>query len=175
MPVVSSSVPWALPPVGLCYGAAVVAVASLPPGQENYTQVLTERVGSDLLLAMFATEPPAGAEWKSYLAAASSLKANDKMLIFSVGGAPTALQRKEVEDSTREHEGPVAVVTTSRIARGVVTALRWMGSDNIKAFDPGGREQAFEYLGLSAEQSGRTLTRAKVLAKHLGVASKLFG
>ena len=64
---------------------------------------------------------------------------------------------------------PVAVVTASLAARGVVTALGWLGK-NIRAFAPLDLPQAFTYLGVKEEARLDLMQAvAKLRSQLLGV------
>ena len=71
-------------------------------------------------------------------------------LIVSDGGAPNPRQRKElarVTWATGLAGLPKAVVTSSALVRGVVTALNWLGSET-RAFAPHELPHALEHLGV---------------------------
>lgn len=73
-----------------------------------------------------------------------------RILIYSKGGVPTPTQRKEMNELVKGLDIPVAVLSGSRIARGVVTALSWF-NHNMKPFAPDDELDAFEYLEIPVE------------------------
>ncbi len=139
--------------------------------------VLIRLVSPSLVVAVFTDDSPAPAEWQVYLDAMRKLNPGYRMAIFSAGGGPNTMQRGDLEKLT-EGLGPdspkerVAVITVSRLARGIVTAIRWFNRE-IKAFEPGDREAAFEFLELSKEERTNVLRLAKAMAGELGVSDRL--
>lgn len=134
--------------------------------------MLIQRVGNHLMLAVFGEQSPPDDEWQEYLRVMTKIEPDDLLFILSAGGGPALMQRRDLEQVTGHHRGRVAVVTTSRMARGIVTALSWM-EKNIKAFDPGRRNDAFEYLEISEGLRPILMRRLKAMADHLGVAEQL--
>jgi hypothetical protein len=70
-------------------------------------------------------------------------------LIFTEGGAPSALQRRQLRDTLvrEKSEGQcTAVLTDSRVARMVVAALNLPLKNKIKAFAPQAEEEALLYI-----------------------------
>ncbi len=124
------------------------------------------------MLAVYTENPPGDEEWAEYLRVVGDLQPKDAMLILSAGGGPSLMQRRDLEEATSHHTGRVAVVTTSRIARGIVTALSWLDR-NIKAFDPTHRDAAFDYLEIADEGREDLLVKAQAMAAHLGVSDKI--
>jgi hypothetical protein len=81
-------------------------------------------------------------------------------LSFSAGGSISSTQRKGASDAINKHKHPVIVVTDSRVTRGVVTALTWLGA-NIKANSWSQLDAVLSSLSVSAasEQTIRTLAQ----------------
>src|SRR5690606_1863882 len=75
-------------------------------------------------------------------------------LILTEGGALSAKQRAQAVKTMEGQTIPVtAVVSTSAVMRGIVTALSWMRSDaSIKVFKPADLEEAFAFLKISGEK-----------------------
>lgn len=129
-------------------------------------QAKITRLSFGMLVAVYGEQSPSDEEWAVYMGTMQTITADDSLLIFSWGGGPTLKQRRELEEVVTHHEGKVAVVTESRIARGIVKAISWTGKD-IKAFDFTRREAAFEYLGLSDSEQEQALDGARSLARAL--------
>ena len=135
--------------------------------------VLIQRVSPILVVAVYADDSPTSREWEGYLEVMRSLAPGYRMIIFSSGGGPTTMQRKDLEKVTDGQESArVAVVTLSRLARGIVTAIRWFNRE-IKAFEPASRDKAFEFLALDQGEAADVLKVAKSLADELGVSEQL--
>ncbi len=76
---------------------------------------------------------------------------NLRMLVVTSGGAPTAAQRKSLNDVIQGKEMISAIVTDAVVVRGVVTAMGWFNR-KIKAFNFQEFDSAFRYLGLAEGQ-----------------------
>jgi hypothetical protein len=74
-----------------------------------------------------------------------------RALVYERFEGITATQRKLLRDVIVP-DSPVAVLITSTIARGIVTALSWFNKQ-FKAFSPDDRESAFRHVGLAPAKS----------------------
>jgi hypothetical protein len=135
-------------------------------------------VSDGIQLAVHDESPPTDAEWDAYLAeAASSVRGT---LVVTDGGGPNAKQRAAIANIAGIAELPTAIITSSILARGIVTAISWLGK-NIRAFSPAEIGAAMDYLGIGsskrAELSQR-IARLKVTladAESLEVVAKTLG
>ena len=91
--------------------------------------MLYERVGDVLVLA-HGVEEPADDEWDPYVRFAEACQRSERpvigLLVTTLGGAPNARQRKAIVAVSRIRRIPTCVCTSSLLARGVVTAIRWL-------------------------------------------------
>ena len=91
--------------------------------------MLFERVGQVLVLAHGAKDP-SDAEWNEYAASFESCQRSEApvsgLLVVTQGGAPNAGQRKAVIAIAALRPLTTCVCTNSMVARGVITALRWL-------------------------------------------------
>ncbi len=121
------------------------------------------RLVHDVIIAVHNARNPNREEWDVYLDIVSSLKvafngdcARFKQIIFTDGGIPSSAQRKSLIDIAKglENHGKVKVVIVSRspVARGVVTAFRWLGFP-MRACAPDGLDEAYAFLGVSPAQA----------------------
>ncbi len=101
-------------------------------------------VVNGILVTVHSAAPPRDDEWTRYLrdAGTTGLTGN---LVLTDGGGPNAMQRKQIEELPQIRLLPTAVVTTSRLVRGIVTAISWMGK-NIRAVAPTALDAAFDYM-----------------------------
>jgi hypothetical protein len=101
--------------------------------------------------------------------------ARNRIVVFSAGGGPTPTQRKELEDltATKAEDLRVAIITASRVARGIVTAIRWYRGDSNVAFDPKNVDLAFNFLELTAEEREFVLAYTFAMGDRLGITEKL--
>lgn len=120
------------------------------------------------MVAVYGEQAPSDEEWERYLEMIRGIKKNEGLLIYSWGPGPNMRQRRLLEEAVAHHEGEVAVVTPSRVARGVVKALSWTGK-NIRAFPMDATPEAFDYLGFKESQRSQALSYASLLAEELGL------
>lgn len=123
------------------------------------------------LILVHTKDAPEETEWKEYVAAARGWKKDiQAFLVVSEGGGPNAMQRAELDEAIdiERHPGKTAVVTVSRIARGIVTAISWF-SPGIKAFGTNQLAPAIEYLGASAAEVEAVINEVRRLKKDLGI------
>jgi hypothetical protein len=91
--------------------------------------MLFERV-EDVLVLVHGLEEPTDSEWDPYVRFAEAGQRSAKpligLLVSTLGGAPNAGQRKAIVAVSHIRPIPTCVCTDSMIARGVVTAIRWL-------------------------------------------------
>lgn len=137
--------------------------------------VLIELIGPGLAVAAFDEGSPGDEDWRHYIETLEKLgNRGHRMLVLTTGGGPSALQRKDIEEMTESRDDvKVSVVTTSAIARGMVTALRWFRKDMTKAFAPDEFEDALDFLELSEIERRRVNDAARRLTGRIGIAGEL--
>jgi hypothetical protein len=95
--------------------------------------------------------PPSDPEWEAYVAALGKHSAHVpslRVLVVSRGGGPSMGQRKRLKDVLGSAPLPTAVITTSPLARTIVTIIR-LTSPEIAAFSPEQKLQAYRHLGFA--------------------------
>lgn len=126
------------------------------PKTMAYTQV-----GNTMVVA-HGPQPPAQHEWEGQIALFRDTKVPvRRLLVFTAGGAPDAKQRAQAEKEFGKLR--VAVLTDAVLARGVVTALRWLGMP-ISAFPADQVVRAMEDIGVPSgerDEVRSALTRIK--------------
>ncbi len=107
-----------------------------------------------VLIALNGRSMATDGEWQEYLTLADQMfveVADDltrvRALSISDGGAPTSRQRQALVARFPDRQFPVAVVTSSRLARGIGTALAWF-YPAIRTFGPREFTRALVYLGI---------------------------
>lgn len=143
----------------------------MPDSSQNKT-VLVRVLEGDIVVAVYGESAPLDEEWKEYLAVLRPLSETYRMVIFSAGGGPSTMQRRDLEAATRNHKSRVAVVTSSRTARGIVTAISWFNRE-IKAFAPSKHQDAFTYLELAPNEIDAVLHAVRGMGRSLGVLDAL--
>lgn len=85
------------------------------------------------MLLAHGAEPPADPEWHAYVEGLHQLDGSGGVgvVVLTDGVGPNALQRKMMTGFKMKS----VVITTSKVARGIVTALGWIGAA-VSAFPP---------------------------------------
>ena len=124
--------------------------------------------GGGLMLVAHTGKPPSQQEWDRYCEA---LTRHDPermtSLVFTDGGAPDGGQRKQVNDFLKGRTSACAVVASSTVVRGVVTALGWF-NPMIRAYSPTEVDEALHYLGVRRDELVLVRREIQVLRKNLG-------
>jgi hypothetical protein len=130
--------------------------------------IAVEMVGHTLVVVHGVRHPSDG-DWAIYL---DTLRQNwaeiRAQLIVTDGGSPTSAQRKaslEIAAGQWDRTPPTAVVTSSILARGVVTALSWFMKDRIRAFAQAELDEACEFIGASSENAALREAAARLRMK----------
>lgn len=114
--------------------------------------LLYRSIGS-LVLLVHAPVPPAPDEWTQYVSDLESVGRNYPedvtLLVIAEGSGPSAAQRDELRIHA-PRKLRTSVVTTSTVARTIVTLLGWV-TPTIRAFAPANMDSAFDYLSISPE------------------------
>ncbi|HET8935016.1 MAG TPA: hypothetical protein VFN67_16320 [Polyangiales bacterium] len=90
-----------------------------------------------------------------------------RFLVETRGGGPDAKQRKVLAEVMRDQDTRVAVMTDSIVARGILTALAWLGLPQ-RGFALNDLRAASEYLGLSSEERQRAAEELARLRDEIG-------
>lgn len=101
--------------------------------------------------------PPTDDEWESYLAQLRERRdSHPRFFIESYGGGPDAKQRRALAEVVDKDAMRVAVLTDSIVARGILTALAWLGLPQ-RAFAIGAQREAIAFLELDEDEAERLL------------------
>ncbi|WP_394827787.1 hypothetical protein [Pendulispora albinea] len=128
-----------------------------------------EYVGQVCVL-VHSVDCPSDLEWERDLPGyieRSRTGATTCMLVYSDGGGPTLMQRNRMRVSREPaFHCPIAIVTRSRIGRGIATAVRWF-RPNLGVFSPDQLRAAFEHLNLPASTHDHLAQRIFALRSEL--------
>ena len=114
---------------------------------------LAIKVVDRLFIVVYGAHDPTDAEWDAYLSLAEQHGLDQTaQLICTVGGEPTATQRRKLNERLGGRPVPVAVVSGSPRVRATVTALSWFNR-RIKAFQPTALAEALEHLEIPASRT----------------------
>lgn len=121
-----------------------------------------------LMLLVHSDESPAQEEWRAYaseLVTAVRQRDIDALVVFTDSAGPSPSQRKAVAVVSEVNKAfQTTVITHAAFARGIVTALSWLGV-NIKAFAPSEATNALAHAQVSEasrEQVLATLASARL-------------
>jgi hypothetical protein len=111
------------------------------------------RIVQDVVIIVHGTEPPTTEEWEAWLDFYMETAAARRLPIYMVteGGGPDVNQRDSMNRRFSTLKPRAAVVTNSRLVRGIITALQWVGQLELKGFVPEKRHDALVYLGVGAD------------------------
>jgi hypothetical protein len=123
-----------------------------------------EHVGTYIVI-VHDTGRPSDEVWNRWLDTyRQELTTLDGVLVYSLGGAPDADQRRQLQDVVEiaPRTPPTAIVSDSRLMRGLVTALNWFLPAHARGviFAPAQFEKALDYLDVPV--SSRAALRAVV-------------
>jgi hypothetical protein len=123
----------------------------------------------DVRLVLQVAGRPTDAEIEQHIAEAKAMAGTVRVVLVIADGpdasGPDATQRAKMA-----HAGllrvPTAVVTQSVLARGIMTAVSWLGAP-IQAFAPDRLFQAYEFLQISAPVRARIPPQLEAMKAEL--------
>ena len=114
------------------------------------TTMLYQRI-RDLLIVTHGAENPSPSEWDTYTRQLHVAQRSDAplsgILVTTLGGSPNPKQRAAVLEAITPHAVVTCVCTNSLLARGVLTAMSWLGKHPMHAFRLAEIDRALETLG----------------------------
>lgn len=119
-------------------------------------------------------DTPAADDWDSFIAALADqpTKISQPTLVYSAGGGPNGIQRGQLEALMTEtgvaEQVRVAVLTTSRLVRGIGTAVSWF-QPHLKIFAPDQLDGAIAHLHLDDSDGPACRAELRALGHRLGV------
>lgn len=120
-----------------------------------------------VIVLVHTKDSPTEEEWKAYCDDARKWRTQIRgILVLSEGGGPNSVQRGELEVALDRPEAKTAVVTLSRVARGIVTAMSWF-TPKIKAFSTLQIPAALEYLDIPLRSHDSINAAIKALRTEL--------
>ena len=99
-----------------------------------------------LVIVAYGAGPPTEPEWLDYVRLIARQGVERTMqLVFTEGGEPTAVQRRQLDALFAGRAVPVAIVSDSARVRGTAMLLSWVNRQ-VKAFRPSQLGDALAYL-----------------------------
>lgn len=131
-------------------------------------------IEDDLVVYVGGDAPPDNAEWQAYVrhveesARRASTKTHlYKFFVFVDDSSPNAAQRAAVLKAAAGMQVRSAIVTSSMVARKVITAFGWLGAP-MRGFAPLDLRAAAGYLELPLERLPTVIRTARFLARNVG-------
>lgn len=105
------------------------------------------------MILVCGVAPPSDQDW-GQLASVMGKNLHDRALVLSLGGGPSAKQRKQLMDAShgRAAQIPCAILTDSVMVRGITTAISWFVPE-VRSFRPEEIEPALQYLRVTTPAS----------------------
>jgi hypothetical protein len=129
-------------------------------GAASMTTMLYQRV-RDLAIVTHSAEDPSAAEWSAYTRYLHVAQRSDRpltgILVTTLGGSPNAKQRAAVLEAITPHPVVTCVCTNSVLARGVLTAMSWLGKHPMHAFRLLEIDRALSILGAPPDLQGEAM------------------
>jgi hypothetical protein len=134
-------------------------------------------VPDTVAIVVHGDQAPSDDDWEQYIRdVVANCRTLKGVLVYTGNSGPTAPQRARSSDAFREAGAEIntAIMTSSRLVRGIVTALTWAVGGKVKAFSTMEFNQAAAYLGLDEDGQLRTKIVLKQLARAAGVVIDAF-
>ena len=136
------------------------------------------RVIPDIVaITVHTSQAPSDEDWDEYLAdMAKHVHTIKGLLVYSESVGPSAPQRGRSNDLFNElgADIPTAIMTGSKMVRGIVTAISWAVGTKIKAFSTRDFAGAMKYLELTNEEQLRVRVVLKGLSRGAEVVVDAF-
>jgi hypothetical protein len=131
-----------------------------------------DRVG-DFAIVVHSATAPSIAEWNAVMEHYSSFAREMKgILVFTLGGSPSAMQRKQLRDVFEPAKiplPPTVVLTDSTVARVAITAFNLFFDNRMKAIEPNKAQDALMHLRVPPALYAEMLKRLHTLALTINV------
>jgi hypothetical protein len=134
------------------------------------TKGIKFEVAENVLLVIHSANDPDPREWDEFLDFyARVIGQIQGVLVYSPGPGPGSTQRRRIAEINQVRAAPIAVVTPSRLARGIVAALSWFGVP-IKAFDVDAFARALDFLKVTGPSRVAITKRYDLLCESVSLS-----
>jgi hypothetical protein len=137
--------------------------------------MLMQPAGARHLLLVHRPVPIDNAEWQEFLDVAESIaraKGGVEVLVRTEEkGGPDAGQRADLNDRFANLKMRVAVLTSSRITRGIAMALSWLKVIDIKALPPNDVDSALDFLETSDDERAEIIAALRRLEQRIQLST----
>jgi hypothetical protein len=135
-------------------------------------KTIADELVGNILVVVHTHLPPDPTEWTVHCGEIAARRAALRgVVVMANGSGPSASQRHELREAWGgDTPPPIAVMSHSLVARGVLTALNWFMANRLKPFSENDFAGAFGYLKLDGASGQEVLATMRRLADQLGVA-----
>jgi ferredoxin-NADP reductase len=105
---------------------------------------VVERFGN-IVVFVHGAKTPDDIEWARAMELYRRDAGDLRSLVYTAGATPTTKQRSELKATLAGRSAPMAVLTTSALARAAGAAIRWF-NPNFRMFSPDEIEAAFDHI-----------------------------
>jgi hypothetical protein len=127
-----------------------------------------------VIIGLNGTEFATDEDWADWMALVRGHLADDpqllrsRSLVFSDGGSPTARQRREVIEACDGVRAIGSIVSSSRLVRGVGTALSWFMPE-VKYFAPRDYRRALRHIGIEDDEEPGVFDVIQTANRRMGL------
>jgi hypothetical protein len=126
----------------------------------------------DLYIVVHPSADPAPEHWTPMIDDVIRLRGRLTGCLVVAGNIKLdARQRSQLAEALRDQKIQVAVLISSPVTRGIVTALGWLVG-GYRAFEMSRLEDAIDYLGISVARSDRVRATVAEMRQRLNEARK---
>lgn len=138
------------------------------------TTMMGRRAGVDHLVLVHRPVPIDNEEWKDFLDLAESIaRSTGQVRVLArteEKGGPDASQRADLNERFEKLKIRVAVLTASRITRGIAMALQWLKVVDIKAVGPSEIDKALDFLDTPADERAEVIATLRQLEERMSLS-----
>ncbi|EDM79236.1 hypothetical protein PPSIR1_03828 [Plesiocystis pacifica SIR-1] len=132
-----------------------------------------DQVPGVAVVIVHTDEPPSDEDWDAHLELLVSLAgAVDRVLVYTGGAGPSVAQRRRTNEAfvRAGGTGVSAILTPSRMVRGIVKAFSWAMQGQMRAFAPSEFRRAVDFLGVPADDIAPVRALLDALLERAGQA-----
>jgi hypothetical protein len=126
------------------------------------------------MLAVKSDVPPSPADFEEVTADLTAQPQLTGIVVRPRGAAPGASQRASMQELISKRSLRMAVLTESKLVRGVATALRWFGLP-VECFTDAMLDDALRFVGISPERIKLARQQFEELLAHVEPAARAVG
>jgi hypothetical protein len=132
--------------------------AKLVPN-EKPLRTMAHRVALGIVFVRHRSQAPRDEDWQQFLAdIGAQMKPGQplQVLVKTDDAGPNSVQRNQINRLAQSKGASlrVAVMSNSRLVRGIITAFSWMGSLQIRSIEPTDYKAALAFLGAAQVSPG---------------------